>query len=72
MQRHAHSPALDRYTGQIIEIIPLRSVARIKVRIGENRLLTELPADTLEEMNLHVGQEVHVIVKLRRLKYFEA
>ena len=36
----------QRYTGQIIEIIPLRSIARIKVLIGENRLLTELSADT--------------------------
>jgi ABC-type Fe3+/spermidine/putrescine transport system ATPase subunit len=65
-------PALNRYTGKIVEIVPLRSVARIKVLVGQNELLAELPTDVLEEMNLKVGQEVHVIVKLRRLRYFEA
>jgi ABC-type Fe3+/spermidine/putrescine transport system ATPase subunit len=65
-------PALNRYTGKIVEIVPLRSIARIKVLVGQNELLAELPADILEEMNLKVGQEVHVIVKLRRLRYFEA
>ncbi len=64
-------PALNRYTGRILEIIPLRSVVRIKILIGENRLLAELPADTAEEMHLQVGQHVHVIIKLRRLRYFE-
>ncbi len=64
-------PALNRFTGRILEIIPLRSIARIKILIGENKLLTELPAEATEEMNLKVGQEIHVIVKLRRLRYFE-
>jgi ABC-type Fe3+/spermidine/putrescine transport system ATPase subunit len=65
-------PTLNRYTGQILEITPLRSIARIKVLIGRNILLAELASDTVDEMNLAVGQQVHVIVKLRRLRYFEA
>ncbi len=65
-------PALNRYTGKILEITPLRSIARIKTLIGHNELLAEIPVDMLEEMNLNVGQSVHVIVKLRRLRYFEA
>ncbi len=65
-------PALNRYTGKILEIIPLRSMARIKTLVGQNELLAELPTDMLQEMNLTVGQEVYVIVKLRRLRYFEA
>jgi ABC-type Fe3+/spermidine/putrescine transport system ATPase subunit len=65
-------PALNRFMGRVLEIIPLQSVARIKIVLGGNTLLAELSSDTLEEMNLQVGQEVHVIVKLRRLRYFEA
>jgi len=65
-------PALNRYTGKILEITPLRSVARIKTLIGHNELLAEIPVDMVEEMNLAVGQSVYVIVKLRRLRYFEA
>jgi len=65
-------PALNRYTGQILEIIPLRSVAHVKVSVGGNTLLAELSADTAAEMNLEVGQQVYVIVKLRRLRYFES
>ncbi len=65
-------PALNRYEGRILEIIPLRSVARIRIDVEGNTLLAELPADTLDEMGLLVGQRVHVIVKLRRLRYFES
>lgn len=65
-------PALNRYTGKILEIIPLGSLARIKILVGGNELLVELPSDILEEMNLEVGREAYVIVKLRRLRYFEA
>lgn len=65
-------PALNRYTGEILEIIRLGSVARIKTLVGQNELLAELPSDILEEMKLEAGQKIHVIVKLRRLRYFEA
>jgi ABC-type molybdate transport system ATPase subunit len=64
-------PALNRYSGRILDIIPLRSIARIKILVGGNTLLAELPAETFDEMNLEAGQEIHVIVKLRRLRYFE-
>lgn len=65
-------PALNRYEGAITEIIPLRSVVRVKIRISGNDLLAELPKETFDEMNLEVGSTVYAIVKLRRLRYFEA
>jgi molybdopterin-binding protein len=34
-------------------------------------MLTELQKGTFDEMNLGVGKEVYVIVKLRRLRYVE-
>jgi len=64
-------PALNRYRATITDIIPLRSVVRIKVNVNGNTLLTELPQETFEEMNLSVGQEVYIIIKLRRLRFAE-
>jgi ABC-type Fe3+/spermidine/putrescine transport system ATPase subunit len=64
-------PALNRYKGRITEIIPLRSVVRIKVAVEGNLLLTELALEAFGEMNLEVGKEVYIIVKLRRLRYYE-
>jgi ABC-type sugar transport system ATPase subunit len=65
-------PALNRYNGTITEIIPLRSLVRIKVAIGGNSLLAEMSLETFGEMDLEVGSSVYVIVKLRRLRYFES
>ncbi|MCX8021613.1 MAG: ABC transporter ATP-binding protein [Syntrophorhabdaceae bacterium] len=65
-------PALNRYTGEIFEIIPIGSISRIGVLVGGNRLYAEMLTDTVDEMGLKLGQSVHVIVKLRRLKHFEA
>lgn len=64
-------PALNRYTGVITGIIPLRVVVRVKVLIDGNELLAELPQETFDEMKLDVGSTVHIIIKLRRLRYFE-
>ncbi|MBP7528994.1 MAG: ABC transporter ATP-binding protein [Syntrophorhabdaceae bacterium] len=64
-------PALNRYTGTITEIIPLRTVVRVKVLVDGNELLAELSRETFDEMKLTAGSNVHLIVKLRRLRYFE-
>jgi ABC-type Fe3+/spermidine/putrescine transport system ATPase subunit len=64
-------PALNRYRARVTEIVPLRSVVRIKVDIDGNSLLTELSMEAFDEMNLDIGQEVFVIIKLRRLRYVE-
>ncbi len=64
-------PALNRYKGTITEILPINSTIRVRVSIGSNSLLTELQKSAFDEMNLDVGKEVYVIVKLRRLRYVE-
>jgi ABC-type molybdate transport system ATPase subunit len=46
-------------------------VVRIKVDIDGNSLLTELSMEAFDEMNLDIGREVFVIIKLRRLRYVE-
>lgn len=64
-------PALNRYRGVITEALPVNSAVRVRVAIGKNSLLAELQKSTFDEMHLEVGKEVYVIIKLRRLRYFE-
>ncbi len=64
-------PALNRYKGVITEIIPLRALVRVKVIVDGSELLAELSRESFDEMKLDVGSTVHLIIKLRRLRYFE-
>lgn len=64
-------PALNRFRGTITDIIPLRSVVRVKVDVEGIGLLTELSREIYDEMDLYKGKEVFVIIKLRRLRYAE-
>lgn len=64
-------PTLNRYKATIVDIIPLRSIVRLKVNVNGNILVAELSAETFDEMNLSVGQEVYIIIKLRRLRFAE-
>jgi ABC-type sugar transport system ATPase subunit len=64
-------PEINRYKGIITRIQPFNSISRIEVQVEGNVLLTELPGDILEEMDLQPGQEVFLILKLRRIKYYQ-
>lgn len=64
-------PALNRFTGTVEEITQYNSTARVRVSIGKNILLAELPASAFREISLEKGKEVHVVIKLRRLRYVE-
>lgn len=64
-------PTLNRFKGVITEIIPMRSIVKVKVNVLGIELLSELSIDSFEEMELFHGKEVFVIIKLRRLRYAE-
>lgn len=61
-------PELNRFTGIVTDIKPFSSLMRLKVKVGQNSLLAELPKDLFEEMDMKIGQEVFLILKLRRLR----
>lgn len=65
-------PALNRFTGTVEEITPYHSTARVRVSIGKNSLLAELPVSAFNELSIEEGKEVHVVIKLRRLRYVES
>ena len=64
-------PALNRYSGIVSDIIPMRSIVRIRVNVGGNSLMVEMSRESFGEMDLEIGKEVFIIVKLRRLRYFQ-
>jgi molybdopterin-binding protein len=59
---------LNRFKGIVTDIVPFSSLMRLHIKVGENNLLTELPKDIFEDMDITVGQEVFLILKLRSLK----
>ncbi len=61
-------PPLNRFRGVVVDIRPFSSLTRLKVKVGDNVLLTEMPKATLEEMAITVGQEVHLILKIRGIR----
>lgn len=64
-------PALNRYTGQVEEIIHRGSIIRVRLVIGKTKLLSEMPEDAFDEIVLEEGKKVYVVIKLRRLRYVE-
>ncbi len=61
-------PDLNRFKGKIVEMTPSASLTWIRLRVGDHTLLAEQPTDVVEEMNLQVGSEVYLILKLRWIK----
>lgn len=64
-------PALNRFKGKVEEIVRHGSAVRVRVSIGTTMLLAEMADDAFDEITVAVGKEVYVIVKLRRLRYFD-
>jgi ABC-type molybdate transport system ATPase subunit len=57
--------------GTVINVDVYLSVARVKVTVHNKLLLAELPLETCKEMGLKSGQDVFVVIKLRRIRYVE-
>lgn len=65
-------PDLNRFKGLITEMTSSLSLTRIKLRVGDHTLLAEIPAEVGQEMDLQIGREVHLILKLRWIKTLSA
>lgn len=61
-------PQLNRFEGRVTGIHPISSLIQLKVEVGGNSLLAELPKDLFEEMDIQFGQKVFLILKLRSLR----
>ena len=63
-------PSLNRFKGIITDIKPMGGTIRLDVKVGNHILFSEIPIDLFDEMDLVVGQEVYLILKLRRIKIY--
>jgi ABC-type Fe3+/spermidine/putrescine transport system ATPase subunit len=63
-------PEVNRFKGVLTAIKPHGDGVRLEVRVGEHKLLAELPHHIFEDMELTVGKEVFLILKLRRIKVY--
>jgi len=64
-------PEVNRFKGTIISITPADATVRIGLRMGGTSLLAEMSHHTFGGMNLAVGKEVFLILKLRRIRVYE-
>jgi len=64
-------PRVNRFKGVITSIKSSGATVRLEVKVGENALLAEMPHHIFEDMDLTVGKEVFLILKLRRIKVYE-
>jgi len=64
-------PEVNRFRGTITSIKSFDAMVRLEVKVGEKTLLTEMPHHIFEDLDLTVGKEVFLIVKLRRIRVYE-
>ncbi|MBN1547438.1 MAG: ABC transporter ATP-binding protein [Syntrophaceae bacterium] len=64
-------PSLNRYKGIVKEIIHASSNVKIKIEVDGENLISEVSGEIFRTLNLKVNQSVFVIIKLRRLRFFE-
>ena len=63
-------PELNRFKGIVKSIQPFYSLVRLEVKVGENLLLCEVRKERFEDMDIKIGQEVFLILKLTKLKVY--
>ncbi len=62
--------SVNGFPGIITTIEPVASTVRIRVRVGDNNLMAEIPSYMYEEMDLAANQEVFLILRMRRIRCF--
>jgi len=64
-------PEVNRFPGVITSIRSTDDTVRIEVNVGKKSLLAEMPHHIFEDMDLAVGKEVFLILKLRRIRIYD-
>lgn len=64
-------PDINRFLGRVTRVIPAQSLVEVRVECGGHEILAELPPSSFKEMSLREGQDVYLILKLRRIRTYE-
>ena len=67
-------PQSDGLLGRIVvtAIKPVGNTVRILIDVNGNNLMAEVPSYMFEEMDLAVGKEVFLILRMRRIRCYES
>lgn len=61
-------PSVNRFKGTITSIKSSSATVKVELEVGENTLQAEMPRDIFEDMDLAIGKEAFLILKLRRIR----
>ncbi|MFH1662980.1 MAG: ATP-binding cassette domain-containing protein [Chloroflexota bacterium] len=64
-------PHMNRFKGVITEMKSYGTTERLLVKVGDKSLQTEIPHDISRDMNLAIGKDVFLILKLKGIKVYE-
>lgn len=64
-------PEVNRFQGVITSIRPTQEAVRIGLKVGGKELFASLSHHTFAEMDLVIGQEVFLVLKLARIKILQ-
>ncbi len=64
-------PEVNRFKGTVTTIKSADDAVRLEVMVEEKKLLAEIPHHIFEDMDLAVGKEVFLILRMRRIKAYE-
>jgi len=63
--------SVNGFQGKITAIKPAGSTVKIWVSVNGTNLIAEVQSYIFEEMNLTVGKEVFIILRMRRIRCYE-
>jgi len=64
-------PELNRFVGKVVSIVPGRTTVHSGVAVGETVVFSEISPSLCAELDLSEGVQVHLILKLRRIRTYE-
>jgi ABC-type Fe3+/spermidine/putrescine transport system ATPase subunit len=64
-------PRVNTYKGTILEMTPFSpSIMRMRIKVGENVFLAELPTEASNNLDLTVGKEIFLKLKLKSIRTY--
>ena len=64
--------SVNGFQGFITSIEPVANTVKIWIDVAGNNLMSEIPSYIFEEMNLAVGKEIFLILRMRRIRVYES
>jgi ABC-type Fe3+/spermidine/putrescine transport system ATPase subunit len=64
--------SVNGFQGFVTSIEPVGNMVKIWIDVADKHLMSEIPSYIFEEMNLSVGKEVFLILRMRRIRVYES